>query len=170
MTILAESATDEERKTYPHADHDNHLRKAKAAEAEMNDDLHRAHVDPKIECLTYDLQKVLLLPRIPTNIVYYKRQLSIVNLGIHCGSKNWLFYTWIETEGGRGAQDIGSVLKKHINECIPSKGETLIRWSDSCGGQNRNIKICLLMQYVLYTHPSLKSISFKYSEWTQCLA
>ena len=137
----------------------------------MNDDLHRAHVDPKIECITYDLQKILLLPRIPTNIVYYKRQLSMFNLGIHCGSKNkGYFYTQVETEGERGAQDIGSVLKKHINECIPSKGETLIRWSDSCGDQNRNIKICLLMQYVHHTYQSLKSISFKYSEWTQCLA
>ena len=66
------------------------------------------------------------------------------NLGVHCGSKNEGYF-WVETEGGRGAQDIGSVLKKHINECIPIGVETLILWSDSCGGQNRNIKICLLI-------------------------
>ena len=72
------------------------------------------------------------------------------NPGIHCGSKNKdNFYTRIETEGGRGAQDIRSVLKKHINECIPSEVETLILWTDSYCGQNRNIKICLLMKYVL---------------------
>ena len=144
LIILAESATDEERKTYLQAEYDNHLRKVKAAE--MNDDLHRAHVDPKIECVTYDLQKVLLLPRISINIVYYKRQLSMFNLSIHCGSKNkGYFYTCIETEGGRGAQDIISVLKKHINECIHREVETLILSSNSCVEQNRNIKICLLM-------------------------
>ena len=125
-------------KTYLQAEHDNYLHNAKAAEAEMNYNLHRAHVDPKIECLTYDLQKVLLLPRITTNIVYYKRQLSMFNMGIHCGSKNkGYFYTWVETEGGPSAQDIGSVLKMRINECIPSEVETLIVWSNSCGGQNR---------------------------------
>ena len=144
FTILAESATDEKRKSYLQAEHDNYPRKAKAAEAEMNDNLHRAHVDPKIECLTHDLQKVVVLPRIPTNTVYNKRQLSMFNLGIHCGSKN-NGYFWVETEGGQGAQDIGSVQKKHINESIPSEVETLILWSDSCGGQNRNIKICLLI-------------------------
>ena len=59
-------------------------------------------------------------------------------MGIHCGSNNnGYLYTWFETAGGRGAQDIRSVVKKHINECIPSEVETLIRWSNSCGGQNR---------------------------------
>ena len=124
----------------------------------------------KIECLTYDLQKVSLLPRIPTHIVYYKRQLSMFNMGIHCGSKNkGYFYTWVETAVGRGSQDIGSVVKKHIDECIPNEVETLILWSNSCGGQNCNIKICLLMQYVLYTRPSLKSTSFNI-EWADTVS
>lgn len=85
------------------------------------------------------------------------------NLGIHSGSDNkGYFYVWIENEGGRGAQDIGSALLKHIHDCVPSAVEHLILWSDSCGGQNRNIKICLMLQYVLQKHKTLKTITFRY--------
>lgn len=51
----------------------------------MNTDLKEATSDDTLETLTYDLQKVISLPRIPSNIVFYKRQLSMYNLGVHSG-------------------------------------------------------------------------------------
>jgi len=78
----------------------------------MNKDLHHAATDPTVETLTYDLQKVLLLPKISTNVIYYKRQLNLYNLGVHSGKdQKGYFYVWMENEGGRGAQDVGSAVK-----------------------------------------------------------
>ncbi|CAG9837583.1 unnamed protein product [Diabrotica balteata] len=73
---------------------------------------------PEMETFCFDLKKKTLpLPRIPTNIVYYKRQLRIYNLGIHSGKDNkGQCYVWIEGEAGRRAQKVGSCLKKHIEE------------------------------------------------------
>lgn len=52
--------------------------------------------------LTYDMEKVLGLPKIPTNIVYYKRQLSIYNEGIYKGSDRQPYcFVWKENTAGR---------------------------------------------------------------------
>jgi len=129
----------------------------------MKADLATAAADSETETLTYDLQKVLSLPRIPTNIVYYKRQLSMYNLGIHSGKNNsGYFNVWLETEGGRGSQDIGSALIKHVKTYVPESVRHLILWSDSCGGQNRNIRITLLMQHLLQNSTHLQSIRFRF--------
>lgn len=47
-----------------------------------------AKEDPTIETITFDLQKTLPLPRISTNVIFYKRQLWVYNLGIHTGSED----------------------------------------------------------------------------------
>jgi hypothetical protein len=38
----------------------------------------------------------------------------------------------------------------------------LILWADSCGGQNRNIKITLLLKSALENHPSLEKIYIRF--------
>jgi len=162
LTASAASAEGEQ-KTQLEEEHNMHMQSAAAAKKQMDEDLKRASLDTTVETLTYDLQKVLFLPRIPTNVVYYKRQLSLFNLGVHSGSDNkGYFYLWIENEGGRSAQDIGSALLKHIHNRVPATVEHLILCSDSCGGQNRNIKICLLLQFVLQMHQTLKTITLRY--------
>jgi len=109
LTVSAASAEGEQ-KTLVQEEHNMHIQSAETAK-KADEDLKRATHDATVETLTYDLLKVLSLPRIPTNIVYYKRQLSMFNLGVHSGSNNkGYFYVWMENEGGRGAQDIGSIL------------------------------------------------------------
>lgn len=142
--------------------HDRHLEDAKNLENQMKDDLALAKIDPTLEAITYDMMKILLLPRLTTNIVYYKRQLNFYNFGIHIGSSGkGRFNTWLENEGSRGTQEVGSCLKKFI-ESITAPVKTLILWSDSCGGQNRSIKLVLMMIYVLQHHSSLEKISLRY--------
>uniref|UniRef100_A0A6P7GQ42 Uncharacterized protein LOC114345092 n=1 Tax=Diabrotica virgifera virgifera TaxID=50390 RepID=A0A6P7GQ42_DIAVI len=51
-------------------------------------------------------------------------------------------HVWDETEGGRGSQDIASCLVKHLKQ-ESSSYEHVIAYSDSCTGQNRNIKTSL---------------------------
>lgn len=107
--------------------------------------------------------KTLPLPRVPTNVVFYKRQLWVYNCGIHSGTTNKGYcYTWVEGESGRRAQEVGSCLIKHIANELPEGTEHLILWSDSCGGQNRNIKLVLMLKAVLNDHPSLKTITHKF--------
>ncbi|VEN43467.1 unnamed protein product [Callosobruchus maculatus] len=73
-------------------------------------------------------------------------------------------FIWREGVAGRGAQEVGSCLKKFIDQHLKNGVEDLILWSDSCGGQNRNIKIVLLLKKILSEHSTLQTICFKYLE------
>ncbi|KAH9632068.1 hypothetical protein HF086_015272 [Spodoptera exigua] len=91
--------------------------------------------------------------------------LSEENRGIHTGSKDEAHCNvWVEGEAGRGAQEVGSCLIKHITERLDDNVKFLILWSDSCGGQNRNIKLILMLKAMLNEHPSLDQINIKFLE------
>ncbi|CAF4889917.1 unnamed protein product [Pieris macdunnoughi] len=73
---------------------------------QMNQDIIDPRNIPDVECLTLDLEKRLPLPRIPTNVAFYKRQLWLYNSGIHSASDDvGHCYVWVEGEPGRGAQE-----------------------------------------------------------------
>nr|CAH7749983.1 unnamed protein product [Callosobruchus chinensis] len=112
-----ESTMDGEGKESIKAVHKEHLLKAKLARSVMKTDLGKAKRHPNFEALTYDMEKVLGLPKLPTN----------------------------EGVAGRGAQEVGSCLVKYINLHLKNGVEHLVLWSDSCGGQNRNLKTCVIM-------------------------
>ncbi|GFR84547.1 hypothetical protein ElyMa_004153200 [Elysia marginata] len=58
-----------------------------------------------------------------------------------------LLFMWHEGQASRGPNEIGSCLLRYIRENdIP---ENIIAFTDSCGGQNRNLKICLFWLYVV---------------------
>lgn len=144
--------------------HKTHVNRADFLRKQMNDDLERAKIDDEIETLTFDLQKVLCLPKIPTNIVYYLRQLNLYNFGIHVGSTNQgIFNVWLEHEASKGTQEVGSCLRKYIMT-IAHPVKKLLLWSDSCGGQNRSIKLVLMLMQTLQNHPSLETISLRFLE------
>lgn len=157
------NTSDAEQKEKLIAEHELHIKKWQDARQKMNEDMLKAKDTDWLECLTFDLEKTLPLPRLPTGILFYKRQLWLYNLGVHSGSNNTgYFYIWLENEAGRGAQEIGSCLFKHIMEKVPSNVRELILWSDSCGGQNRNIKMTLVMKTLLESHPSLQKVSMRF--------
>lgn len=160
--IVSIKNADEETRQILEEWHNTHLEQAEELEQQMNDDIAKSKTDPDLETLTYDLMKILLLPRLTTSIVYYLRQLSLYNFGIYIGSTGkGRFNIWQENEASRGTQEVGSCLKKFINN-IAAPVKKLILWSDSCGGQNRSIKIALMMIHVLQNHPSLETISLRY--------
>ncbi|KAL4713410.1 hypothetical protein ACJJTC_010395 [Scirpophaga incertulas] len=140
-----------------------HLSQAETARSQMKADINLSKTSEDIECITFDMEKTLPLPRLQTNLIFYKRQLWFYNLGVHSGHTGQSYcYTWVEGVAGRGAQEVGSCLMKHIRENVKPSVKHLILWSDSCGGQNRNIKIILLMKSVLEVNPNLETITFKY--------
>ena len=145
--------------------HDNHLDQAELLQGRMKDDFVKAANDPELEVISEDMQKILSAPKMPTSIVYYKRQLNIYNLGIHVGSTGkGIFNVWLENEASKGTQEVGSCLKKYIEENIADPVKKLIIWADSCGGQNRSIRLVLMLKHVLQNHSSLKTISIRYLE------
>lgn len=143
--------------------HNDHLEKAYSLRNQMKTDLALAKTDPEIETLTFDLEKTHSLPLLPTSIVYYKRQLNLYNQGVHCGSSGkGYFYVWLEHEASRGTQEVGSCLRKFINEHLKPTTTHLILWSDSCGGQNRSIKMVLFLLHILQNHSKLEKISLRF--------
>lgn len=85
------------------------------------------------------------------------------NLGLHSGTTGQGFFNvWLEHEAGRGTQEVGSCLRKHIKENMKPNVTRLILWSNSCGGQNRSIKMVLVLVQILQNHPSLEKLTRRF--------
>lgn len=92
-------------------EHSIHLAEAEKARDKMNSDIKKATESNEIETLTFDMEKTLPLPRLNTNIIFYKRQLWLYNCGIYAGKEaKSIFNLWLEGQAGRGAQEVGSCL------------------------------------------------------------
>ncbi|CAG9783437.1 unnamed protein product [Diatraea saccharalis] len=144
-------------------EHRVHLDKAKSLRQQMKKDMKVATIDNTIETLTFDLEKTNCLPRLPTNIIYYKRQLNLYNFGIHQASNNQGYFNiWLEHEGGRGTQEVGCCLKKFILNNLRNTTKELILWADSCGGQNKSIKLVLMLLHLLLNHDKLEKITMRF--------
>lgn len=106
--------------------------------------------DNKTVVLTFDLQRVLELPSIKTNQAYYKRQLWFYNLCVYNeAQKKATMYVWYESIGSKGSQEIASCLYRYFIDYVPQDTQNIILYSDSCGGQNRNIKMTLMLKKFL---------------------
>lgn len=106
--------------------------------------------DDKTVVLTFDLQRVLECPSISTILAFYKRQLWVYNLCIYDDvNDHGYMYIWNESIASRGAQEIGSRLYRHSLTHTPTDTKKIILYSDSCGGQNRNIKVSLMLKKLL---------------------
>ena len=56
---------------------------------------------------------------------------------------------WHEAIASMGAQEVASCLKHFVFNNFPREIKHLTAWSDSCGGQNRNIKVCTMWMHLL---------------------
>lgn len=119
--------------------------------------------DPTKRVLTFDLQKTLPTPVLKTGIAYYKRQMWTYNLCVHDETNQQSFmYMWAENEASRGTQEVASCLFHHIKHNIPDSVTHLTLYSDGCGGQNRNIKMSLMLTDLLQKSAALKIIDQKF--------
>lgn len=64
----------------------------------------------------------------------------------------------------KGAQEIGCCLLRYLHDNLPSETKRLILYSDSWYGQNRNIKVLLILQMFLqsWPHANLKNIEQRF--------
>nr|CAI5866539.1 unnamed protein product [Callosobruchus analis] len=96
--------------------------------------------------LSYDCEKNLVLPKIPDQITYYKRQLYLYNFTVVIGSskvkltKNNVFmHTWLESESAKSSNEIASAVYSILKNLeISDDIQELKLVSDGCTGQNKN--------------------------------
>lgn len=160
LQIKIESS-DSERMRTAKSEKDAHLQKAEQARSHMTAD--RTAVSEERFVFSFDLEKALAFPKLTTSVAYYKRNLYVYNFGCHDFNKNIShMFVWPETEGSRGSQEISSCLVKYIKTCAKNV-KTIITYSDSCTGQNRNIKTVLsLLRLLLSTEICAESIEMKF--------
>lgn len=115
--------------------------------------------DEKI-VLVFDLQKILETPKLTTQCFYFKRQLSTYNLCIHDDTHNRSYmYIWHEAIASKGPQEVTSCLIYHLQHFLPEECREVDLYSDSCGGQNRNIKTTVMLSHFLENNEKLRSIT-----------
>lgn len=152
LKIKIDAASSQEAKEQFELQKKVHLAKADSAKDNYKIDKNLAKEDTDVTVIVFDLMKTLPTPVISTGVCYYKRQLWTYNLGIHDAATDIAtMCVWDETVASRGPQEIGSCLLRYIKENVKTK--TLILYSDQCGGQNRNIKMATLCQYIT-SHPN----------------
>lgn len=89
-------------------------------------------------CVSFDLEQQISIPTLTHGAMYYSRQLSCSNLGIHDEIiSRGIMCVWPEYVGGRGSNKIGTCLWDYFSKMSTDK-RSLILWSDNCGGQNKN--------------------------------
>lgn len=59
-------------------------------------------------------------------------------------------------------QEIAFCLKEHFERNLPNTTKEVTLYSDSCGGQNRNVKMSVMLSKILQSHPSLEVINQKF--------
>lgn len=129
-----------------------HHRKAEKAREVMSKDHADSQLPSSDTCtLSIDLQQVLSLPALTHTQMYYLRQMSFYNLGIHLADNGNVFLNlWHEAMSGRGANEIASCLLLAIEGGnITRNKKKLIVWSDNCSGQNKNQMLIFLWLYLI---------------------
>lgn len=110
--------------------------------------------------ICFDMQQNQPIPKLSVGETFYSRQVWLYNLCIMENEyptklTNIHFYTWLETEAGRGANEVTSALhnflKKLETRMLKTKksGLTLRLFSDSCIGQNKNtVLVTMLLRFL----------------------
>lgn len=139
------------------------MRKAEKAREVMKEDTESSKTNNDLYVCSVDMQKALPFPILTVNVSYYKRNMYVYNVGVHELKNDKAYcYVWDETKAARGSQEISSCLLKHFDTCCRGKKHIII-YSDTCGGQNRNINVALsMMKYVQSSENSVEVIEQKF--------
>lgn len=139
-----------------------HIKEKKLSRLEKEAD----KINPNCSVVVYDLQAVMPVPRGQISSFYYKSKLNCYNFTISdLYAKNVNCYFWNETEGKRGATEIGSCVLRYLNQLVEEnengKSLDVIFYSDNCCGQQKNKYLVTAYSYAVNKLP-IRSITHKY--------
>ncbi|XP_014261324.1 uncharacterized protein LOC106673655 [Cimex lectularius] len=90
-----------------------------------------AKKEVNFEAVAMDFQRNLPVPNITTNDAYYRRQLNFMSFNIHVLSdSSSVFYTYDETEGKKGADDVCSMLNHFVSTVLSKDVRNLVIFCD----------------------------------------
>ncbi|KAL4127135.1 hypothetical protein QTP88_011333 [Uroleucon formosanum] len=143
--------------------HETHKKLADIGYIQKKEDKINALASNNIRVLVFHLEQVLDTPALCTNVSFYKRLLSTFNLTIRDCSENegTECYMWHEAIGGRGSNEIASCLYQKILNLLNNVTH-IITYSDTCGGQNRNINMAAMLSLVTANSSTLHIIDQKF--------
>ncbi|CAH2102382.1 unnamed protein product [Euphydryas editha] len=143
-------------------EYEEHLKEKTLARTEKENDKNRK--DGTVVAV-YDLQAVLQIPKGQISLFFYKSRINCLNFTISdLRAKDVICYFWDETEGKRGAVEIGSCILDYIKSQVdqnPNKEIDVIFYSDNCGGQQKN-KFLLSAYAYAVNKLTVKSITHKF--------
>lgn len=123
----------------------------------------RSQQSEDMEAICLDFAKNLPAPNIPTNDVYYKRQISTFSFNIHVLSTSQsIFYVYPETVGKKGSDNVCSLLHHFLYNYLDMKIRNLEIFCDSCGGQNKNYTMMRFLHYVVHMEKRLDSVKMTF--------
>lgn len=141
---------------------EKHLKEKELSREEKGKD--KARVDDTIVAV-YDLQAVMPIPKGQISVFFYKSRINCFNFTVSdLHVKNVDCFFWDETEGKRGAVEIGSCILYYINkktEVYPDKEFNFIFYSDNCCGQQKNKYVLAAYAYAVQ-NLNIKSITHKF--------
>ena len=112
------------------------------------------------EAIAMDYGRNLPIPNIPTNDVYYKRQLSFYLFNIHVlASGQSFFYTYDQTVAKKGSDDVTSLLHHFIVNMLDPSVRELHIFCDSCSGQNKNSTMIRFLHYMAVTQKRFDEVT-----------
>lgn len=107
----------------------------------------------KTEVLTFELQHAIELPYLNTDqngdLFFKKRRWSYRVCIFDEIRRMGYFYVWNESIASHGTQEIASCLYKHFINHIPLETRKIVLFSDIHHGQNRNMKMSLMLNQYL---------------------
>ncbi|KAK7093661.1 hypothetical protein V1264_007365 [Littorina saxatilis] len=141
-----------------------HQERKQELRAEKAKDKQMAKENPNLHVATFDLEAVLSTPCSLVSQTHYKRKLAVYNLTVFSlADKQAECYVWNETEGKKGACEIGTCLLLHL-KALPPNITHVVLYSDTCSGQNRNQYAAAALQYVAQKLPNIETIDQTFLE------
>ena len=114
--------------------------------------------DKNLLVFNFDLEAVLYTPCDKVSTIFYLWKLCTYNCTTYeLVKKNGYCFIWDESEGKRGSNEISTSLSRYLEGF---KGKEVVMFSDTCGGQNRNQFIAILLLYVVRNHSSIQSLDY----------
>lgn len=141
-----------------------HIRRKEFANEEKKRDAERTRKEKSYLSANFDLEAVLYCPLFFSKPLFYKRKYALFNFTIYdVKQKQGHCYTWEETQGRRGSNEVATCLHKFL-QSLSSDIKEVSFFSDCCSGQNRNSIVATAMLDIVRNHPTLNSINLKFLE------